>query len=813
MTALLIAARFSGTMALAQSTNAPIVPSYQVARYELDSPVLTPADVERLTADATGDAVTVAEIRRALNRLQTALRERGYRQAALTLPQQALTNGVVRVRVWEGPAPGQAAPAATPPVELPALAAPAYDIRHFEIHGNTKLSPEAIDRILGPAAGPSANLDALREALVKLRDAYRERRLPLATVTVPEQLLTDGTIVIQVNEGWDPEAEALAKAQTVTPTNVPATPPERTFEVRRYEVLGNTLLAPAAIDAIVTNGVGTNVTFTQVRKVLGDLQLAYRERGFASASVALPPQQLTNATIKIQVTEGVLVDARVTGNRYFSSNNVMRALPSVANALIWKDEVINSRVLQRELDLANQNRDRQIYPVLNPGPDPGTTALDLRVKDRLPLHGRLELNNQSTPGTPDWRLNASANYNNLWQREHAVGIFYGFTPEEFKVPQPDPDYFFNRPLVANFGAYYRIPFGEPQSVQEIISGNRNFGFDEATKQFRLPPPGSRPDLTFSVSGSSSDTGVNYGPTTVVSQTPLLTILSRDSGQDLNLNQSAGYNLNLPRALSDTRRLNFSLGMDWKRSEKESYNTNNFLIITVITNSQGSQIITSEVSSPQPPRKTEVNYLPLNFGFSFADASPKATLFASVVLSANFLGNDSDFVAASYTPEAQAEYAKAVFALSYDRKVFNDWSLLWRLNGQAATGPLINNEQFAVGGINSVRGYYEGDEYGDVGWFTSAELRTPYLATEAGVVDGFTPVWLRGSIFLDAGQPIYLDDVPWVAPDRFLWSTGFGLSANINNHFDAKVAVGWPLADSANTQAYQPRVLFSLGGQF
>jgi hemolysin activation/secretion protein len=43
--------------------------------------------------------------------------------------------------------------------------------------------------------------------------------------------------------------------------------------------------------------------------------------------------------------------------------------------------------------------------------------------------------------------------------------------------------------------------------------------------------------------------------------------------------------------------------------------------------------------------------------------------------------------------------------------------------------------------------------------------------------------------------------------------GFGLSANINNHLDVRLAVGWPLRDSVNTSAYDPRVYFSLGGQF
>jgi hemolysin activation/secretion protein len=59
----------------------------------------------------------------------------------------------------------------------------------------------------------------------------------------------------------------------------------------------------------------------------------------------------------------------VTGNRYFSTNNVRRALPSLRTNVL-----LNTRWLQPELDRANANADRQIYPVVSPGPEPGTTT-------------------------------------------------------------------------------------------------------------------------------------------------------------------------------------------------------------------------------------------------------------------------------------------------------------------------------------------------------------------------------------------------------------------------------------------------------
>ena len=532
-------------------------------------------------------------------------------------------------------------------------------------------------------------------------------------------------------------------------------------------------------------------------------------------SVSLPPQQVTNATIRVNVNEGRLVDARITGNCYFSSNNVMRALPSLQEALVWRDEVINGQVLQREVDLANRNADRQIYPVINPGPEPGTSAIDLRIKDRLPLHSHVEVNNESTPGTPEWRVNTTANYNNLWQLEHSIGIFYGFTPEEFKSGGKVDDYFFNRPLIANYGAYYRIPFGEVESVQERISGSANFGYDEVTHQFRLPPPGGRPDLTFSASGSSTDTGVKFGPASVVTNTPLLSIVSQDSGQNIKLNNSAGASLNVPFGATDTRRFNFSTGVEWEQEKFTSYNTNNFIITTVITNSQGQQTVVTRVPSPQPKFVNNLSYARFSLGLGFFENDAHGSSSGDLDFSGNLGGSPESVIGSSYTPKAKPEFGRANLALTRDQKVFGDWSLLLRANGQAATGATIANDVYTIGGVNSVRGYLEGDERGDDGWFGSVELRTPFIATRVATLSGFAPAWLRGSVFVDCAQRFVLEPFPVASygQSRFLWSTGFGLSVNINHRVDMRIIVGVPMRDSVNTVAGQPRVHFSMGGQF
>ena len=184
-----------------------------------------------------------------------------------------------------------------------------------------------------------------------------------------------------------------------------------------------------------------------------------------------------------------------------------------------------------------------------------------------------------------------------------------------------------------------------------------------------------------------------------------------------------------------------------------------------------------------------------------------------MLSGNFVGSRSEFAKVAYSSNASASFAKGTLSVNRDQKLPAGCSILARANGQVATGALINNEQIALGGVNSVRGDDEGDEYGDGGWCGSLELRSPYFETQ---VAGFTrsvPMWLRASVFTDCGQPVLLQQAASVASSGRLWGAGFGLSANVNNHWDARVVIAWPLLPSANTVRGETRASFSIGGQF
>jgi len=678
-----------------------------------------------------------------------------------------------------------------------------YLVQAYALRGNSALDEATMGGALTNATGPAVPLSRICRALAALRRAYQDRGYMQVRVSLPDQALTNGIVLVDVTEG-EVSAEAIS---VPSQTNLPA---PLGFEVQKILVSGNTLLPPEMIAQAITNAgaIGIHVTLENIRQAATNLRRAYRERGWTTVAVSLPAQRLTNATVCLAVTEGKLAEVQVVGNRYFSSRNVLHAFPNLqTNALL------NSHIFQRDLDTANQNRDRQVYPTLGPGLEAGMSALVLRVQDRLPLHAHLETDNYSTPGTPDWRVNTALQYNNLWQREQQAGLAYSFSPQEFKTAGNTPDFGFNQPLISSYSAFYRIPLASSETLGSQTAGSSRFGYQEATHQFLLPPAQTVSELNFYASASASDTSVQWGTPTTIASSNLLTIVSRDSQQSVTKNENAGSQFRFPLFSGAHDQLTGFVGADFKRAEMSGYSTNNFFYTVVATNQDGATTVNSNYSKGQPAARAVVVYFPVNFGAEYSETDPHGVTMANLTLSENFTRNDTDFAKSAYATNARALYGKAVLTASREQKLPAGCSLLARASGQAATGALLGNEQFALGGINSVRGYYEGDQYGDCGWNGSLELRTSYWETRVASVSKSVPAWLRASVFTDCGESLLLEPANGADPNRWLWGAGFGLSANVNNHVEARLTVAWPLLTTPNTERGEARANLSIGGQF
>lgn len=218
------------------------------------------------------------------------------------------------------------------------------------------------------------------------------------------------------------------EAAVAQPTNSTATPAPRAgagpLYIQEYRVVGAQLLKAGEIGEAVYPFLGPGRTEADVTAAAEALEKVYKEKGFQTVSVTVPAQSGRGGLIFLQVTEAKVGRLRVKGSRYFSLVEIKRMAPSMAEGT-----VPNFNDVTRDIVALNQWPDRRVTPTLRAGVEPGTVDIDLTVKDTLPLHGSLEVNNRYSPNTTELRINGSVSYNNLWQRGHAAGVSFQVAPE------------------------------------------------------------------------------------------------------------------------------------------------------------------------------------------------------------------------------------------------------------------------------------------------------------------------------------------------------------------------------------------------
>ena len=116
----------------------------------------------------------------------------------------------------------------------------------------------------------------------------------------------------------------------------------------------------------------------------------------------------------------------------------------------------------------------------------------------------------------------------------------------------------------------------------------------------------------------------------------------------------------------------------------------------------------------------------------------------------------------------------------------------------------SSRAFYIGGMNTVRGYYENFMAADGGFFLSTEYQVPITK------DKKTSAY----VFMDYGR-LFGENRMSENVDRHLWSTGFGFKSLFAQKVYANLAFAFPLKknfDGMDEKANSMRVHFLLSGQ-
>lgn len=119
-----------------------------------------------------------------------------------------------------------------------------------------------------------------------------------------------------------------------------------------------------------------------------------------------------------------------------------------------------------------------------------------------------------------------------------------------------------------------------------------------------------------------------------------------------------------------------------------------------------------------------------------------------------------------------------------------WKFRYRVRGQLADSPLVSNEQFSAGGVNTVHGYYEAQIQGDYGFIENIEIETPDFGRGWPGFQSMTMSW-----FYDAAQLRLREPLPDQEDKLKLESSGLALKAVMLERLKLDVSSGYAFKDA------------------
>jgi hemolysin activation/secretion protein len=181
--------------------------------------------------------------------------------------------------------------------------------------------------------------------------------------------------------------------------------------VKSFVVTGTTLITESQAQAALKNYTDRELTLDQIREAANAVAALYQKIG-RTAQAVLPPQDVVDGVIKIQIVEGRMGDAVIE----FDDKDPARLKSSVIENFIYHYNAQGSFVdlegLERSLILLNELPGTQVQGELTAGTTEGSTNIVAKARDMGWLNGRIDATNYGSASTGVAQGIASLSLNN-----------------------------------------------------------------------------------------------------------------------------------------------------------------------------------------------------------------------------------------------------------------------------------------------------------------------------------------------------------------------------------------------------------------
>jgi hemolysin activation/secretion protein len=189
------------------------------------------------------------------------------------------------------------------------------------------------------------------------------------------------------------------------------------FLIRHIEISGNTLVASAELRTLVQPSEGKVINLAWLEDLADLITKRYQDHGYLLSRAYIPPQTLSDGSVRIAVLEARYGAVVVTNTSRVSETLLLSYLHRLeAGGPVVED------ALQRSLLLLSDVPGAVVNSTLAPGVDPGTTELHVSASPGAPESGSFGLDDAGNRYTGRERLSAAVNVNDPLRRGDVLSL-------------------------------------------------------------------------------------------------------------------------------------------------------------------------------------------------------------------------------------------------------------------------------------------------------------------------------------------------------------------------------------------------------
>lgn len=253
------------------------------------------------------------------------------------------------------------------------------------------------------------------------------------------------------------------------------------FDINKFEISGNTLLATSTLDTLLAPFVGKNRDFDTIEQAMAALEAAFHQRGFKLTKIVLPEQELKDGVVHFRLETSTIAKVIISGNQTFDDANIRRSLPALVEGA-----VPNMDALSASIHFANEHPARIITMKLKSAEDANAVDVTLDVNERSPWRFNVAADNAGYASSGRTNLHVALQHANVWGKDHLVSVQYATSAEK-----PNQ--------LSIYGGSYHVPLYASRSSLDFYANYSDV--DSGTVVSGL--------LNFGITGKGSIVGVRY----------------------------------------------------------------------------------------------------------------------------------------------------------------------------------------------------------------------------------------------------------------------------------------------------------------